>query len=102
MNNNEDTWENEGGAVIRERREEEGDTEYILVVSSKPSGETHRRFTLLPREPRADPLQLPSEVATEAELVKTMEALGYRLHVIEGGSQTRRFHFKKISGGSSP
>lgn len=103
MNANEDTWENEGGAIFPRRREEKEDSEDILVVSSEP-GETHRLFTVAPPEPTDAP-QLPSELATEAELVKAMEGLGYRLGMVGGGSgidEIRRFYFRKLSSEASP
>jgi hypothetical protein len=104
MTDNENTWENEGGATIPERREKKEDDEDILVVSSEPGGETHRLFTVVAPKPLDAP-QLPSELTTEAELVKAMEGLGYRLGMIGGGSridEIRRFYFRKICSESSP
>lgn len=103
MNDSKDTWENEGGAIKPERREEREEDEDILVVSSEPGSEAHRLFTVVPPEPLDAP-QLPRELTTEAELVKAMEGLGYRLGMIGGGSridEIRRFYFRKTSSESS-
>ena len=72
------------------------DSESVFVVSSEPGGEAGRVFTVLPPY-AADAPQLPSNLATEAELVKAMATLGYRLHMVGGGSridEVRRFYFR--------
>lgn len=73
------------------------DAQSVLVVSSEPSGEAGRVFAIEPPHPHDAP-QLPSDLATEAELVKTMEEMGYRLNMVGGGSridEVRRFYFRK-------
>jgi len=75
------------------------DSESVLVVSSEPSGEAGRVFTVESPHPY-DASQLPLVVVTEAELVKAMEALGYRLNMVGGGSridEVRRFYFRKVA-----
>ncbi len=104
MSDNEDAWENEGGAInTPERGEKEEDCESVLVVSSQPSGEARRLFTVLRPEPPNAPA-LPLDLATEAELVQAMERLGYRVQMIGRGSridEIRRFYFNKLRDESS-
>ena len=98
MSDNEDTWENEGGATnTPQRREKEEGYESVLVVSSQPSGEARRLFTVLRPDPPDAPA-LPLDLATDAELVQAMQRLGYQAHMIGRGSRVdeiRRFYFKK-------
>jgi hypothetical protein len=82
------------------------DSDSVLVVSSEPSGEVGRVFTVESPHPPDAP-QLPSDLATEADLVRAMEALGYRLNMVGGGSridEVRRFYFRKLDppGKSTP
>ncbi len=82
------------------------DSESVLVVSSEPGGDGARVFTVL--EPEAgEPFLLPSDLATEADLVRAMGGWGYRLTMVGGGSridETRRFYFRKApeSGEMAP
>lgn len=58
-----------------------------------------RVFTVESPHPPDAP-QLPSDLATEAELVKAMEEVGYRLNMVGGGSridEVRRFYFRKVA-----
>jgi hypothetical protein len=74
------------------------DSEDVLVVSSEPSGEVGRAFTVESPHPPGTP-PIPADLATEAELVKAMESLGYRLNMVGGGSridEVRRFYFRKV------
>ena len=79
--------------------DDSSDPEKALVVSSEPGGEVGRLFAVeSPR--RHDAPQLPADLATEAELVKAMEGMGYRLNMVGGGSridEVRRFYFRKIA-----
>jgi hypothetical protein len=71
-------------------------SERVVVVLSE-SDRGGRAFTMMTEVPDDAP-ELPSDIATEAQLVKTMEAEGYRLHLVGGGStigETRRFYFRK-------
>lgn len=73
------------------------DSESVLVVASEPGSDGGRVFTLLPPKPPDAPA-LPLDMATEAELVKAMEEMGYQLKMVGGGSridEVRRFYFRK-------
>ena len=94
---NEDTWEDEGGALATPEPRETGVS--VLVVSSEPSCEAGRDFRVESPEP-SDAPELPAHLASEAELVKAMESQGYRLNMVGGGSridEVRRFYFRKLN-----
>ncbi len=75
------------------------DSESVLVVSSEPRGDGARVFTVL-RPEAGETFPLPSDLATEADLVRAMGGRGYRLTMVGGGSridEIRRFYFRKAS-----
>lgn len=73
------------------------DSKSVLVVSSEPGGHGARVFTML-RPEAGETFPLPTDLATEAELVRAMGGRGYRLTMVGGGSridEIRRFYFRK-------
>ncbi len=86
--------------------DDSSDSESVLVVSSEPGGDGARVFTVLGPE-AGETFLLPSDLATEADLVRAMEGRSYRLTMVGGGSridEIRRFYFRKApeSGEMAP